>query len=74
MYVADDNLGFEAPARIDHFKREVMNSKHSDCKSKYRVLPELARKAVVLPHDNSDVEKSLSVNTYVVTAIGQQLV
>ena len=55
-----------------------MNSKHSDGKRKYRVLPELAKKALVLPHGNADVERCLSVNTNVVTvdrpAIGKKTI
>ena len=78
MYMANDDLGFEALAKIDHFWREVMNSKHSGGKRKYIVLPELAKKALVLLHGNADVERSLSVNTNVVTvdwpAIGKKTI
>ena len=38
-----------------------------DGKIKYKCLPELVKSALILPHGNADVERSLSVNTSVVT-------
>ena len=39
----------------------------TDGKIKYKCLPELVKSALILPHGNADVERSLSVNTSVVT-------
>ena len=33
-----------------------------DRKTKYKCLPELVKSALILPHGNADVERSLSVN------------
>ena len=41
--------------------------KMEDGKIKYKCLPELVKSALILPHGNTDVERSLSVNTSVVT-------
>ena len=38
-----------------------------DGKIKYRCLPELVKSALILPHGNADVERSLSVKTSVVS-------
>ena len=38
-----------------------------DGKIKCKCLPELVKSALILPHGNADVERSLSVNTTVVT-------
>ena len=38
-----------------------------DGKIKNKCLPELVKGALILPHGNADVERSLSVNTSVVT-------
>ena len=41
--------------------------KMEDGKIKYKWLPELVKSALILPHGNADVERSLSVNTKIVT-------
>ena len=41
--------------------------KMEDGKIKYKCLPGLVKSALILPHGNADDERSLSVNTSVVT-------
>ena len=41
--------------------------KMEDGKIKYKCLPERVKSALILPHGNADVKRSLSVNTSVVT-------
>ena len=45
----------------------IFSMKMEDGNIKYKCLPELVKSALILPHGNADVERSLSVNTSVVT-------
>ena len=53
--------------RIDHYWRNIFSMRIEDGKIKCKCLPELVKSALILPHGNADVERSLSVNTTVVT-------
>ena len=53
--------------RIGHYWRNIFSMKMEDGKIKYKCLPELMKSALILPHGNADVERSLSVKTSVVT-------
>ena len=52
--------------RLDHYWRNI-SMKIKDGKIKCKCLPELVKSVLILPHGNADVERSLSVNTSVVT-------
>jgi hypothetical protein len=60
IYQTEDGLAEEYEI-IDHYWRSIL-------KIKYKCLPDLMKTALVLQHGNADVERSLSVNTSVVTA------
>ena len=49
--------------RIDHFWRNIFSMKMEDGKIKYKCLSELVKSALILPHGNAAVERSLPVNT-----------
>ena len=53
--------------RINYYWRNTFSMKMEDGKTKYKCLPEMVKSALILPHGNTDVERSLSVNTSVVT-------
>ena len=53
--------------RIDHYWRTIFDIRTADGQFKYRVLPLMVKMALVLPHSNADVERSLSVNNRTVT-------
>ena len=66
VYQTEDGLSNEYE-RIGHFWRNIFSMKMEDGKIKYKCLPELVKSALILPHWNAGVERSLSVNTSVVT-------
>ena len=66
VYQTEDGLSNEYQ-RIDHYWQNILSMKMEDGKIKYKCLPELVKSALILPHGNADVERSLSVNTSVVT-------
>ena len=66
VYQTEDGLSNEYE-RIDYYWRNIFSMKMEDGKIKYKCLPELVKNALILPHGNADVERSLSVNTSVVT-------
>ncbi|XP_053405310.1 titin homolog [Mercenaria mercenaria] len=76
VYQTEDDLKEED--RIDHYWRQVFVKKLDSGQLKYRFLLQLVKKALVLPHGNLEVERSLSVNTSVVTkdrvALGEKTV
>ena len=51
--------------RIDHYWRNIFSIKMEDGNIKNKCLSELVKSALILPHGNADVERSLSVNTSV---------
>ena len=66
VYQTEDGLSNEYK-RIDHYWRNITSMKMEDGKIKYKCLPELVKSVLILTHGNADVERSLSVNTSVVT-------
>ena len=66
VYQTEDGLSNEYE-RIDHYWRNIFSMKMEGGKIKYKCLPELVKSALILPHENADIERSLSVNTSVVT-------
>jgi hypothetical protein len=54
--------------RIDIYWSKIFALKDSEGKAKYPSLTKLVKLALVLPHGNSDVERSLSINKNVVRA------
>ena len=66
MYQSEDGLSNEYE-RIDHYWKNIFSMNMEDGKIKYKCLPELVKSALILPHGNADVERSLSVNTSGVT-------
>ena len=66
VYQTEDGL-LNKYERIDHYWRYIFSMKMEDGKINYKCLPELVKSALILPHGNADVERSLSVNTKIVT-------
>lgn len=65
VYQMEDDL--EEKERVDYYWKEVISQKQEGGKPKYKFLPLLIKRALILPHGNADVERSLSVNKNVVT-------
>lgn len=77
VYQTEDGLA-EEYERIDHYCRSIFSMKMDDGKIKYKCFPDLVKTALVLPHENADVERDLSLNTSFVTedrpAIGKRTI
>jgi len=63
----------DKPVRVDHYWREMLFITTAVGEPKYPFLCVLDRTALVLPHSNTDVERSLSVNNRTVTMDKTQL-
>jgi len=48
--------------RVDHYWRNIFKIASGEGQTKYPFLQKLIKSALVLPHGNADVERSLSVN------------
>jgi len=63
----------DKPVRVDHFMSEMLYITTSVGEPNYPFLSVLVKTALVLPHSNADVERSLSLNNKTVAMDKTQL-
>jgi len=68
FFIDDDNKAAKCD-RIDHYWRQLFNMKRGSTLK----CTKLSKMALVLPHSNADVERSLSANNTTVTKEKSQL-
>jgi hypothetical protein len=54
-------------SRVDHYWREILAITTADGVQKYPTLAVVVKTALIIPHSNADVERSLSINNRTVT-------
>ena len=69
LYIHDEEIRKpEKGSRVDHYWRDIFQLQTATGNPRYPLLTRIMKAALVLPHENSDVERGISVNSRMLTA------